>query len=261
MATTNPDNIWTPDSGDDYALTTDLAATADTIQDALTRRANYFVGTTAELAGYAATAPEGSRAYDTTLDKEYRLESGVWVEVPAPVLIPVALPDHTSAPAIEGQVSTNTTTNLTYVYLDGAWRVVNVNLPYVEFLKSSGQSVGEGTRITYTGTGSSVGSWSQSGGIITVPNSGILNVSAKVGFSGGTGASYYRLIVARNGDVGANWEAMGAGPASIVSVGTAIKVTTGDTIRVIAGAVPGSGYSATGVQGGSALVLQYSTLF
>lgn len=36
MATTTPDNIWTPDSGDDYALTTDLATTADTIQAALT---------------------------------------------------------------------------------------------------------------------------------------------------------------------------------------------------------------------------------
>jgi hypothetical protein len=36
VATTSPDNIWTPDSGDDYALTVDLAAMADTIQDALT---------------------------------------------------------------------------------------------------------------------------------------------------------------------------------------------------------------------------------
>lgn len=35
MATTSPDNIWTPDSGDDYALTVDLAAMADTVQDAL----------------------------------------------------------------------------------------------------------------------------------------------------------------------------------------------------------------------------------
>lgn len=35
MATTSPDNIWTPDSGDDYALTVDLAATADTVQTAL----------------------------------------------------------------------------------------------------------------------------------------------------------------------------------------------------------------------------------
>lgn len=36
MATTSPDNIWTPDTGDAYALTVDLAATADTVQDALT---------------------------------------------------------------------------------------------------------------------------------------------------------------------------------------------------------------------------------
>lgn len=35
MAVTSPDNIWTPDSGDDYALTVDLARTADDIQDAL----------------------------------------------------------------------------------------------------------------------------------------------------------------------------------------------------------------------------------
>lgn len=38
MATTSPDDIWTPDSGDDYALTTDLAAMADTIQDALNNK-------------------------------------------------------------------------------------------------------------------------------------------------------------------------------------------------------------------------------
>lgn len=36
MATTSPDNIWSPDSGDDYALTVDLAAMADTVQDAIT---------------------------------------------------------------------------------------------------------------------------------------------------------------------------------------------------------------------------------
>lgn len=35
MAVTSPDNIWTPDNGDDYALTVDLARTADDIQDAL----------------------------------------------------------------------------------------------------------------------------------------------------------------------------------------------------------------------------------
>lgn len=36
MATTSPDNLWSPDAVDDYALTTDLAAMQDTVQDALT---------------------------------------------------------------------------------------------------------------------------------------------------------------------------------------------------------------------------------
>lgn len=35
MALTSPSNIWTPDPGDDYDLTVDLAATADSIQRAL----------------------------------------------------------------------------------------------------------------------------------------------------------------------------------------------------------------------------------
>lgn len=38
MATTSPDNIWTPDAGDDYALTVDLAAMADSVQNALKTR-------------------------------------------------------------------------------------------------------------------------------------------------------------------------------------------------------------------------------
>lgn len=36
MATTSPDNLWSPDAGDDYALTTDTAAMQDTVQAALT---------------------------------------------------------------------------------------------------------------------------------------------------------------------------------------------------------------------------------
>ncbi len=44
MATTTPDNLWTPDSGDDYALTVDLAATADTVQTALNNRKGFRTG-------------------------------------------------------------------------------------------------------------------------------------------------------------------------------------------------------------------------
>jgi len=38
MATTNGDDLWTPDAGDDYALTVDLAAFADTVQTGLNNR-------------------------------------------------------------------------------------------------------------------------------------------------------------------------------------------------------------------------------
>lgn len=41
MATTSPDNIWTPDLGDEYALTVDLATMADTVQDAITSVRGY----------------------------------------------------------------------------------------------------------------------------------------------------------------------------------------------------------------------------
>lgn len=56
MATTSPDNIWTPDSGDDYALTVDLAAMADSVQDAVNAHKTYRVGTNAER--LALVAPE-----------------------------------------------------------------------------------------------------------------------------------------------------------------------------------------------------------
>ena len=39
MATTSPDNIYSPDAGQPYALTPDLLAMADSVQDALNNRA------------------------------------------------------------------------------------------------------------------------------------------------------------------------------------------------------------------------------
>lgn len=71
MATTSPDNIWTPDAGDAYALTTDLAAMADTVQDALTdlRGDNrYFQGTNANRLLHTAVAGDIWYATDTNLE-------------------------------------------------------------------------------------------------------------------------------------------------------------------------------------------------
>ena len=63
MATTNPDNIWTPDDGDDYALVTDLAAMADTIQAALNRGGAVSVANTTERGTYRPSPTTGARVF------------------------------------------------------------------------------------------------------------------------------------------------------------------------------------------------------
>lgn len=82
MATTSPDNIWTPDSGDDYALTVDLAATADTIQDALTDIRGdiaYRVGLNADRTALTgADLFEGLRFYATDTDLEWFYNGSLW---------------------------------------------------------------------------------------------------------------------------------------------------------------------------------------
>lgn len=83
MATTSPDNIWTPDSGDDYALTVDLAAMADTVQDALTAvPRNYLVGTNAQrLALSGGGLFEGLRFFATDTDVEWLYDGAAWIQV------------------------------------------------------------------------------------------------------------------------------------------------------------------------------------
>lgn len=77
MATTSPDDIWTPDAGDDYALTTDLAAMADTVQDALNTHKNYRVGTNAErLALTGADLFEGLTFYTTDTNALWKYNGG-----------------------------------------------------------------------------------------------------------------------------------------------------------------------------------------
>lgn len=77
MATTTPDDIKTPDSGDQYALVQDLGAMADTVQNALNRRANsYIVGTRNELTGWNPGI--GSKAYAKDTGKEYIQKASGW---------------------------------------------------------------------------------------------------------------------------------------------------------------------------------------
>lgn len=77
MATTSPDNLKTPDAGDQYALVQDLGALADTTQAALTRRANSFVGTSAQRLAYASPSP-GAKWQDTNGSRLEYVWWGQW---------------------------------------------------------------------------------------------------------------------------------------------------------------------------------------
>lgn len=82
MATTSPDDIWTPDAGDNYALTTDLAAMADTVQDAITDVRNngkYRVITNAErLALTGSDLYEGLRVWTSDTKIRWVYTSAAW---------------------------------------------------------------------------------------------------------------------------------------------------------------------------------------
>lgn len=82
MATTSPDNIWTPDAGDDYALTTDLAAMADTIQDAFTARPkNYRTGITnaQRIALSGGDLFEGLRVHTSDTRQDWLYTNSAWI--------------------------------------------------------------------------------------------------------------------------------------------------------------------------------------
>lgn len=83
MATTTPDNIWTPDAGDNYALTTDLAAMADTVQEGLNNvrvSGQYRVLTNAQrLALTGGDLFEGLRVRTSDTRLEWLYTNGVWV--------------------------------------------------------------------------------------------------------------------------------------------------------------------------------------
>lgn len=78
MATTSPDNIRTPDPGDPFNLVPDLATLANDTQDALTLRANSYVGTSGQRAANTSLPP-GSEWQDTDGSRRrYVLFDGAW---------------------------------------------------------------------------------------------------------------------------------------------------------------------------------------
>lgn len=79
MATTSPDNIRTPNPSDPFNLVADWAITASDTQAALVKRANLYIGTSAQRTAFT-TAPEGTHWQDTNGTRgEYVRQSGAWV--------------------------------------------------------------------------------------------------------------------------------------------------------------------------------------
>lgn len=81
MAMTSPDNIWTPDVGDEYDITADLATMADTVQDALLRYRGLRVMTNAQrLALAGANLFNGLHVYTTDTDRYWIYRGGSWID-------------------------------------------------------------------------------------------------------------------------------------------------------------------------------------
>lgn len=81
MATTSPDNLFSPNPSDNYNLIADWATSMQSVQSALVKRANMYVGTSAQRTAFT-TAPEGVHWQDTNGTKlEYVMQSSTWVVV------------------------------------------------------------------------------------------------------------------------------------------------------------------------------------
>lgn len=81
MVTTSPDNVWTPDHGDKFALTTDLATTAQSVQSALIRRTWTYTGTDAQrLALAAPELRDGITWEEPSTGRQWTRRGGAWVE-------------------------------------------------------------------------------------------------------------------------------------------------------------------------------------
>lgn len=82
MAVTTPDNLYSPDDDSAYALVQDLGLAQDSVQAALIKRANLYVGTSAQRTAFTSAA-EGTHWQDTDGQKRvYIFKAGKWTQGP-----------------------------------------------------------------------------------------------------------------------------------------------------------------------------------
>lgn len=143
MATTSPDNLFSPNPTDNYNLIADWATSMQSVQTALTRRANMYVGTSAQRNAFT-TALEGVHWQDTDGQKrEYVRQGSSWVDV---------LPPKPRSGVLSG-IPTGT---LTAIGTSGVFATtLSISIPYVT-------SAGEYIRVSPLVTGTGYGILSQS---------------------------------------------------------------------------------------------------
>lgn len=79
MSTTSPSNIFYPDADSQYNLVADLAAMAQSIQNALNLQANAHYGTDSERIAYTGRAKNGTLWANSDGDlKTYQFRNGRW---------------------------------------------------------------------------------------------------------------------------------------------------------------------------------------
>lgn len=120
MATTSPDNLRTPNPGDAYNLTTDLATLASDVQGALNTRANVYRGSVGQRVAFTAAAQDGVLWQETSGDRELYAKNtplNTWVKVNT-----TSSADLTTdlLVAFRGTISAYRSGNVVYMYISAS---------------------------------------------------------------------------------------------------------------------------------------------
>lgn len=166
---TTPDGIQYPGLSDTTGIVPSMATLAESVQDALTARANYYVGDNTDMAAQEANAPEGAVFYNTDDNTEYRMESGSWSSGgsgPSTSITYFRWADATERAAQTGMVAGDrgfqTDNANDYLYTGSAWIVIpsplnllspRVVVPSSTVVDSGSASVAADGTVSFTGVG------------------------------------------------------------------------------------------------------------
>lgn len=253
MATTSPDNIWSPDSGDDYALTVDLAAMADTVQDAITSvrssvsyRSDLTDAQRLALSGGSLT--EGLTVRTTDTKRTWIYTSGAWISADTGMYLITP----TSGNLLNASVASDGTINLSGAA--GAWcEIRNVFTTrfrnYLVLYTISGSATSAGLMQFMTNssrdTSASYGNaraYITSGGAYTPAyNSG--ETSGRLIAVNTSGSMSGKLAISDPTDAGNNstgiWDTMGGGLPSNGGINAAVSAHNGIAFQRNAGTTTG----------------------